>query len=135
MNIIAHAEGYFFKAKASIAWDRDPLVAKRFLRKATKKFQEVCCFVAKIPSDNMPTPSETIQALDTDPNNSDTLCNIAEISERLLEGESRGLSHIKFSLKDRQVLETEGFARSLEIIVSEPHTRTNSTQHQTQAII
>jgi len=94
MNIITHAEGYFFKLKGSIYWDRDPLVAKRFFRKATKKFFE---------------------ALDIDPNNSDTLCNIAEIKQRLIEGESRGLAHIKFKQTDPEVIQAhEYYSRAIQ---------------------
>eukprot|EP01103_Thecamoeba_quadrilineata_P017072 TRINITY_DN5918_c0_g1_i1.p1 TRINITY_DN5918_c0_g1~~TRINITY_DN5918_c0_g1_i1.p1 ORF type:complete len:585 (+),score=95.88 TRINITY_DN5918_c0_g1_i1:3-1757(+) len=101
MNIIAHAEGVFFKVKGNVNWDRDPVVSKRFYRKATKKF---------------------LEALDTDPNNSDTLCNMAEVSQRLIEGESRGLAHMKFAETDPAVQETQDFY--LRAIRSNPNDAT-----------
>ena len=54
MNIIAHAQGYFYKTLGNVHYGSDPFSSKRFFALAMEKFEE---------------------ALDTDPNNPDTLCN------------------------------------------------------------
>jgi hypothetical protein len=43
-----------------------------------------------------------LQALDTDPNNPDTLCNCAQVFERLSE-EQYNLANVKFSFDDPKV--------------------------------
>jgi len=68
MNSVAHAQGYYYKSLGSLAYSRDPCNTRRLFTLALERFE---------------------QALDTDPNNANTLCHMAEVFEILSEEEEQ----------------------------------------------
>jgi hypothetical protein len=74
-------QGYFYKTLGNMKYGGDPLNARRFFQMAMEKFEE---------------------ALDTDPNNPDTLCNCAQVFERLCE-QQYNVSNVKFTFDDPNV--------------------------------
>lgn len=88
MNIINHAQGYIFKTKADEKFSRDPLASTRLFKMAIQKFEE---------------------ALDCDPHNPETLCNLAETIVRLLECEGRHVLGLQLDRNDRRVRIAEAY--------------------------
>eukprot|EP01132_Coremiostelium_polycephalum_P009238 gene9238-11318_t len=71
MNV---AQGYLFKVKGEILFLNDPNAATRFFQMALEKLET---------------------ALETDPNNANTLCTMGEVYSHLGKGSSQGLSELR----------------------------------------
>eukprot|EP01133_Synstelium_polycarpum_P015910 gene15910-18908_t len=76
------AQGYLFKVKGEMLFASDPIAANRFFLMALEKLET---------------------ALETDPNNTNTLCTMGEVYAHLGEGNSQGLSALTFSLTNPYV--------------------------------
>jgi len=90
MNV---AMGYLFKVKGEMLFASDPIAATRFFHMALDKLEI---------------------ALETDPNNTDTLCTIGEVNSLLGMGDQQGLSEVQLSIKNPYISKAvDYFQRSI----------------------
>ncbi|GAM24318.1 hypothetical protein SAMD00019534_074930 [Acytostelium subglobosum LB1] len=73
------AQGYLFKVKGELLFSSDPIAASRFFNLALEKLET---------------------ALETDPNNTNTLCTMGEVYLHLGEGSSHALSELSLNLEN-----------------------------------
>lgn len=97
MNIISHAQGFFYQINGLLSRVEDPMSAKRFYEIAIKKFEE---------------------ALDSNPNNKDLLLSISLTLFLSIEEEYRDRPNAKFPQNDPRVKKAEEY--SLRAISAEP---------------
>lgn len=97
MNIMAHAQGFFYQVNGLLNRAEDPVSAKRCYEIAIKKFEE---------------------ALDSNPNNKDLLLSISLTLFLLIEEECKDKHQDKFSPDDPLVKKAEEY--SLRAISAEP---------------
>ncbi|KYQ93360.1 Histidine kinase A [Tieghemostelium lacteum] len=79
MNV---AQGYLFKVKGEMLFASDPVAAKRFFHMSLERLST---------------------ALETDPNNANTLCTMAEVWSHLGFGYEQGLSEIQLSKNNEYI--------------------------------
>jgi len=97
MNIINHAQGYFFHIKGLSFRVENPTTAKNFYEVAIDKYQE---------------------ALDSDPNNKEILLSMALTYILMIEEGYKYVPNARFSLDDPMVQKAEEY--SLRAINAEP---------------
>lgn len=97
MNIVAHAQGFFYHIKGLSCRVEDPTSAKKFYEIAIGKFEE---------------------ALDSNPNNKEILLSIALTYVLSIEEDFKNVPNAKFSVEDPRVRKAEEYA--LRAISAEP---------------
>lgn len=97
MNIVAHAQGFFYHIKGLSCRVEDPTSAKKFYEIAIAKFEE---------------------ALDSNPNNKEILLSIALTYVLSIEEDFKNVPNAKFSPDDPRVRKAEEYA--LRAISAEP---------------
>jgi len=96
MNIIAHAQGFFYHIKGMGCRVEDPMSSKKFYEAAIEKFEE---------------------ALDSDPNNKEILLSIALTWILSIEEDYKKVPNAKFSPDDPKVKKAEEYSlRAISVV-------------------